>query len=132
MSRLQNLSPPAALAALALAMVALLGGCDSSPTEPCPMPIDITGDIVPPVRISGDQPQYTDEARRARVQGVVILQAVINCRGDVQDITVLKGLPMGLTEAAVAAVRTWRFRPATLNGRPISVYYNTTVNFRLQ
>jgi protein TonB len=39
---------------------------------------------------------------------------------------------MGLDQAAVEAVRTWRFRPATLNGRPVDVYYNLTVNFRLQ
>ena len=123
---------PVSLAMLTLALAIFIAGCDNSPTEPCPAPIDITGDIVNPVRISGDQPQYTEEARQARIQGTVILQAVITCRGDVQDITVIKGLPLGLTEAAVTAVRTWRFRPATLNGQPISVIYNTTINFRLQ
>jgi len=50
----------------------------------------------------------------------------------VTNVRVLKGLPMGLDQAAVDAVKNWRFRPATLNGRPVSVYYSLTVNFRLQ
>jgi protein TonB len=45
---------------------------------------------------------------------------------------VLKTMPMGLDQAAVNAVKTWKFKPATLNGRPVAVYYNLTVNFRLQ
>ena len=44
----------------------------------------------------------------------------------------LKGLPMGLEESAVDAIKTWRFKPATLNGKPVMVYYNLTVNFKLQ
>ena len=108
-----------------------LGGCDSSPTEPCPRPVNFGGNILRPEKISAPQPQYTEEARQARIQGTVILQLTIDCRGDVTDIVVIRGLPLGLTEASIAAVRNWRFRPATLNGRPVSVFYNVTVNFRL-
>lgn len=118
--------------ALLLAAVALIVACDSSsPTEPCPGPMNITGNIVAPVKIFAPQPQYTEEARRARIQGVVIVQAIIDCRGLVIDINVLKGLPSGLTEAAVSAISQWQFEPATVDGRPVSVYYNLTVNFRL-
>ena len=50
--------------------------------------------------------------------------------GSVKDATVLKGLPEGLSEAAMNAVRQWRFRPGTLNGEPVDVIFNLTVNFR--
>jgi TonB family protein len=50
----------------------------------------------------------------------------------VTDVRVLKTLPMGLTESAMDAVRQWRFRPATLDGRPVSVYFTLTVKFELQ
>jgi periplasmic protein TonB len=62
----------------------------------------------------------------------VIVEAIIDKDGKVTNVRVLKGLPMGLDQAAVDAVKNWRFRPATLNGRPVSVYYSLTVNFRLQ
>ena len=44
----------------------------------------------------------------------------------------LKGLPMGLSEAAVSAVKQWKFKPATLRGKPVDVYFNLTINFTLQ
>ncbi len=117
---------------LLIAMFALLSACDgSSPTEPCTGPMHVGGTVTKPVKIFSPQPQYTEEARQARIQGVVIVQAIIDCRGNVIDVNVLKGLPMGLTEATVAAISQWRFEPATLNGVPVSVYYNLTVNFRL-
>jgi len=62
----------------------------------------------------------------------VIVQATIDCEGRVTNVTVLQGLSHGLTEAAVDAISRWRFEPATFNGRPVTVYYNLTVNFRLQ
>ena len=62
----------------------------------------------------------------------MILQAVIDEQGDVQNVTVLKGLSMGLTEEAEKAVSQWKFAPARLNGRPVAVYFNLTVHFHLQ
>ncbi|MCB1101000.1 MAG: energy transducer TonB [Kiritimatiellae bacterium] len=57
---------------------------------------------------------------------------MIDKGGNVTDAKVLKGLPMGLDEKAIEAIKTWTFKPATLHGNPVSVYYNLTVNFRLQ
>ncbi len=119
-------------AALLIAAAVLFTACDSSsPTEPCSGPMSVSGNVVAPVKIFAPQPQYTEEARQARIQGVVIVQTIIDCQGFVTEINVVKGLPLGLTEATVSAISQWRFEPATLNGRPISVYYNLTVNFRL-
>ena len=121
------------VATLLIAASVLWIGCDSgSPTEPCAGPMFVGGDIVAPVRIYAPPPQYTEEARQARIQGAVIVQAIIDCRGFVTEVNVLRGLPLGLSEAAVHAISQWRFEPATINGMPISVYYNLAVNFRLQ
>jgi TonB family protein len=95
-------------------------------------PILVGGDVKPPERVFAPQPAYTEIARRARIQGVVIVQAIIDKAGNVTNVKVLKGLPMGLEEAAVDAMKQWKFKPATLNGRPVTVYYNLTVNFKLQ
>ncbi len=96
------------------------------------VPIQVVGDVRPPEKLFAPQPQYTEIARKARISGVVIVQAIIDKQGNVINIKVLKGLPMGLEEAAVDAMKQWKFKPATLNGRPVTVYYNLTVNFKLQ
>jgi protein TonB len=111
----------------------LVIGIPEAPPEPEPTgPIYVTGDVKKPEKVSSPPPQYTEIARKARIQGVVILQAIINEQGDVDNVTVLKGLPMGLTEEAEKAVRQWKFKPAQLNGKPVAVYFNLTVNFQLQ
>lgn len=84
-----------------------------------------------PKKVSGADPEYTDEARAARVQGVVILKVRIDAEGRPGEISVLKGLPMGLTERAVEAVRGWRFTPPVVGGQPAAVEANVSVNFRL-
>jgi TonB family protein len=66
------------------------------------------------------------------LSGTVIVEAIIDRTGRVQNPRVLKGLPFGLSESAVAAVKQWGFKPATLNGRPVKVYYVLTVNFRVE
>jgi TonB family protein len=102
------------------------------PSEPSG-PIHVGGDMNPPVKISAPQPQYTEIARKARIQGVVIVQAIIDKTGAVTSVKLLKGLPMGLDEAAVEAIKRWKFKPATLSdGRPVAVYYTLTINFQLQ
>ena len=101
------------------------------PVEPTG-PIRVGGDVKPPVKINAPAPQYTEIARKARIQGVVIVEAIIEKDGTVSNVKVLKGLPMGLDQAAVDAVKSWRFQPATLNGKPVAVIYNLTINFQLQ
>jgi len=101
------------------------------PSEP-EGPIHVGGDVQAPVKTFAPQPQYTEIARKARIQGVVIVQAIIDKQGNVTNVKVLKGLPMGLDNAAVDTIKTWKFEAATLNGKPVDVYYNLTVNFTLQ
>ena len=102
------------------------------PAGPAIGPMQIAGNVLAPVRIHSPDPHYPEEARHARVQGVVILQTIIDKVGNVTDVKVLKGLPSGLTEAAVEAVSSWRFKPATLEGEPVAVYYLVTVSFSVQ
>jgi TonB family protein len=105
----------------------------TAPPAPEPEgPIRVGGDVQPPDKIFAPSPQYTEIARKARIQGVVIVEAIIDKQGNVTNVKILKGLPMGLDTAAVDAVQKWRFKPATLNGKPVAVIYNLTVNFRLQ
>ncbi len=101
------------------------------PDEPTG-PIRVGGDVKPPEKTFFPSPQYTEIARKARIQGVVIVEAIIDKEGKVTNVKVLKGLPMGLDQAAVDAVSRWTFKPATLNGKPVAVIYNLTVNFQLQ
>ncbi len=95
-------------------------------------PMQVSGDVLPPRKILAPQPRYTEEARQARIQGVVILQAIVDTVGNVTDVEVIKGLPLGLTESAIEAVSEWKFRPATLEGMPVAVFYSLTVSFRVQ
>lgn len=102
-------------------------------TQPPPRkPRMIFGDVKPPRKVSAPPPEYTEEARLARIQGVVIVQTVIDAEGNVESAKVLRGLGNGLSGQAVEAIRSWKFEPATLHGVPIPVYYNVTVNFRLE
>jgi periplasmic protein TonB len=84
-----------------------------------------------PVIVHRVKPRYTEPARKARLQGTVIVEAFIDETGRVRDIKVLKGLPMGLDRSAVDAVSQWVFEPATYEGRPVKVLYSLTVNFQV-
>ena len=95
-------------------------------------PVELDARMIRPVAIERVQPVYTEPARRARIQGFVILEATIDRTGRVTDVEVVKPLSFGLDESAVQAVRQWRFTPATLQGRPVPVYFRLTVHFRVQ
>ncbi len=94
-------------------------------------PLRVGGDVSAPEAISRVPPEYPMMARSARVEGNVKLEAVIRRDGTVGDIKVVQGLRMGCTEAAIAALKRWRFKPAERNGVPVDVYYTLTVGFKL-
>jgi TonB family protein len=110
----------------------LASGTLAQTPAPAGPPYRVEGDVKRPEKISGSPPGYTVEARKDRVTGVVILEAIIDEQGNVTDIKVLKGLPAGLDQAAVKAVESWKFNPATMDGLPVPVYYTLTVNFTME
>ena len=76
-------------------------------------------------------PVYPELAKQARVQGSVVLQAVIGKDGTVTDLRLISGHPL-LAQPALDAVRQWRYKPYLLNGEPMAVETQVTVNFALR
>jgi periplasmic protein TonB len=98
-------------------------------SEPIQYP---NGDVTLPVLLTRVEPGYPEWARRARIEGTLILEAVITARGDVDHVRILKSIHPLLDEAASEAVRQWRYQPATRNGRAVPVYLTVTVRFGLR
>jgi len=86
-----------------------------------------------PKLIKKVNPSYPDEAKRAKLEGIVLLECAIDTSGRVKGTKAIRGEPMGLTEAAIAAVSQWEFEPARLaDGRPVEVLFTVTIRFALQ
>jgi protein TonB len=100
------------------------------PAEPV-APIRLHSGMKAPVKITDVAPVYPGIARSAHIQGVVILEAVLDAQGRVESVRVLRSIPL-LDQAAVEAVQHWRFTPALLNGEPVPVVMTVTVNFALR
>ncbi|PYT09492.1 MAG: hypothetical protein DMF49_01990 [Acidobacteria bacterium] len=77
------------------------------------------------------EPEYPEMARKARVEGKVIIEAVIDTDGNVVDVKVLRSIPL-LDKAAIEAVKRWKYRPAMQHGRPVKVYFTVVVEFNLR
>jgi TonB family protein len=88
------------------------------------------GVTVPEV-IFNPEPSFSDEARKAKAQGMVLLLVVVGKDGRTHDIRVGQSLGMGLDEKAIEAVNRWRFRPGTLNGQPVATQIAVQVDFHL-
>lgn len=91
----------------------------------------IGGNVSAPLCLYCPKPEYSEEARKARYQGVVVLWTVVDENGRVRDVRVQKSLGLGLDEEAVRAVQNWRFKPAERFGKPVKVYMAIEVNFQL-
>jgi periplasmic protein TonB len=91
----------------------------------------VGGGVTAPRAIFSPDPQYSDEARKARYQGTVTLWLIVGPDGRPRDIKVARTLGMGLDQKAIEAVRTWKFEPAMKDGRPVAVQINVEVTFRL-
>ena len=81
--------------------------------------------------IYNPEPGFSDEARKAKAQGRVVLLVVVGPDGHTHDLHVQSSLGMGLDEKALEAVRTWRFLPAMLNGQPVAAQIAVEVDFHL-
>jgi protein TonB len=86
--------------------------------------------VRPPTKLRDARPIYPDIARQARVQGSVVIECIIAPDGRVDEVQVVSGHPL-LQEAALDAVRQWRYTPSLLNGVPVPVIMTVTVNFIL-
>jgi protein TonB len=108
------------------------GGAPVLAPTPAPTPkrISVPAKIAEANLVYDVAPKYPPEAGRARIEGTVVLLAVIGRDGAVEDVRVKSGLPV-LAQAAVEAVKQWRYRPYLLNGEPIEVDSQITINFAL-
>jgi periplasmic protein TonB len=89
------------------------------------------GDLtVAPVLILKVEPGYSEEARRARFQGAVLMRLIIDQSGTPRSVQVVRAAGLGLDELAVNAVKQWRFRPGMKDGRAVAVRANAEVSFR--
>jgi periplasmic protein TonB len=102
------------------------------PPPPPRRPIRIGGQIEAPSLLHRVEPLYPDLAVRAHVQGLVILEAVVDEQGRVANVTVLRSVHPILDREALAAVRQWRYRPLQLNGIPVTFVLTVTLSFSLQ
>ena len=89
------------------------------------------GGVSAPVALYKVEPEYSEEARKAKFQGTVVLEIVIDEHGYSTNFKILNPLGLGLDEKAVEAVKQWRFRPAMKNGKPVAVVARIEVSFRL-
>jgi periplasmic protein TonB len=95
-------------------------------------PYVVGNGVKPPVPVYQPLPAYTEEARKARAEGVVSIQAIVRKDGTVDSFKVIRGLGFGLDESAINTIATkWRFKPGTLNGVAVDVQANIEVSFRL-
>lgn len=102
------------------------------PDPPRPAgPVRVAQLPVAPTKIVDARPLYPEIARSARVEGTVVLEAVLDQSGRVTQLRVIQSVPM-LNQAALDAVRQWRYTPSIYGGQPVSVLMTITIRFKLQ
>jgi len=91
----------------------------------------IGGGVSPPAVLHKVEPEYSEEARKAKWQGTVVLQLVVDDKGRPQNLKVMRSLGLGLDQKAIEAVEKWTFKPGMKDGKPVPVIATIEVNFRL-
>ena len=92
----------------------------------------VGGRVSAPVPLFQPEAEFSDEARRAKYQGVCLVGLIVDAQGNPQNVHIVRALGMGLDEKAMEAVRKYKFKPAMRDGKtPVAVYVNIEVNFRL-
>jgi protein TonB len=116
-------------------MGGVIGGIISStpvavPKVAAPQRVRVSAGVTSGLLVKRIQPNYPPLARQARIQGTVVLHAVISKEGAIENLTLVSGHPM-LAPAAIDAVKQWRYKPYLLNGEPVEVDTEVQVNFTL-
>jgi TonB family protein len=101
------------------------GGC-------CEGTFSVGGGVTSPVVVARVEPEYSEEARKARFEGSVLLAAVVRKDGKIDVVNILRSLGFGLDQNAIEALKKWRFRPGTKNGVPVDVRLNVEVSFHIR
>lgn len=109
----------------------LEGRPSSAPVPEGPVYGSVGHGVSPPHAFSAPDPDYSDEARKAKYQGTLVAWLVVDPTGKPRDLQVQIPLGFGLDEKAIAAISTWRFDPAKKDGNPVAVQINVEVSFRL-
>ncbi len=91
----------------------------------------VGGGVSAPRALDTPDPEYSEEARKAKYQGTCVLWLIVGPDGKPRDVKVARALGMGLDQKAIEAVKTWKFQPAMKDGKPVAVQINVEVNFRL-
>src|ERR1700734_1664997 len=92
---------------------------------------EVGNGVIAPRAVYIPTPEYSESARKKKINGNVTIAMIVTAEGKVRDLKVVKSLDKGLDKQALAAVSTWRFEPATRDGKPVAVYLRTDVTFRL-
>jgi len=91
----------------------------------------IGGGVSSPIVIHEVEPEFSEEARRAKFMGNVLVNLIVDAKGMPENVHVARGVGMGLDQKAVEAVKQYRFKPALENGKPVAVELNVLVNFQI-
>ena len=91
----------------------------------------IGGGVSSPELIYKVDPEFSEEARKAKFMGIVLVNLIVDQNGNPQNVHVLRGVGMGLDEKAVEAVKQYKFKPAREGGKPVAVELNVEVNFQI-
>lgn len=113
----------------------ILGGMGTGPAvtvapPPKPKKVAVSSGVMAGNILSKPEPSYPAIAKAARISGTVVLSATISKTGTIENLTVVSG-PQMLSQAAIDAVRQWRYKPYLLNGEPVEVQTQVNVNFTL-
>ncbi len=131
-TEIRSFLPRGAITGLLFFLAVAEVAAQTSKTPAIEGPLRINEDVTRPEKISGEPPVYHPLARIAGLAGSVIVESIIDGTGQVSKVRVLKGLPLGLSRAAVDSILGWRFTPAIFEGKPVKVYYVVTVNFQVE
>ena len=107
------------------------GSVPKDRTDWHPMAAKIGGSVLPPRAVYAPDPEYTDPARNAKLEGSIVFEMVVTPDGKAGDLALLQPLGLGLDDQAAASLSTWRFNPATKNGQPLAVKIGVSVSFHL-